>query len=80
MTALALYKFLQDVEHDWRDDELVAWIEGYRLKEFTDMFPYSYFADGPMPVSLCFDVSIVLDLVPICEYFGIEPTDILKKQ
>lgn len=79
MTALTLFKFLQDVERDWRGDELVAWIEPYRLKEFTDMMPYSFF-DSHVECSLCFDGSVAIDLVPICEYFDIEPTDILKKQ
>lgn len=80
MTALTLLKFIQNVEHDWRGGELIAWIEPYRLKEFTDMLPFAYFGDWPIECFLCFDGSIAIDLVPICEYFDIEPTDILQKQ
>lgn len=81
MTAIKLYKFIQEnsLEISWSGEELILWTNFYCIKEFAEMIGYDYLSDGGMDVNLQYD-SIALDIVPICEYFDIEPTDILEKK
>ena len=41
------------------------------------MIGYNYFSEGDIEVTLL-DNCIALDLIPICEYFDIEPENILE--
>ena len=84
MNELDLYKFIYDdeyngIEIDWRGDELIIWIPFYQLKSFTELVGYDYFSESGMDVNLQF-TSIAFDLIPICEYWDIEPTRILEKE
>jgi hypothetical protein len=81
MTALKLYKFIQenDIELRWEDEELIAWVGFHCISEFTDMIGYDYLSDGGLDANLQYHC-LALDIVPICEYFDIEPTDILEKE
>ncbi len=81
MTALDLYKFIEEneVEIDWRGSELVIWLHPYDIRDFTELIGYSYFSECGHDAILQFH-NIALDIVPICEHFGIEPTDICKKE
>lgn len=80
MTELELYKFLEEKEYCWRGRELVVWLFLFDLENFTKMVGVGYFledGDG-LSVNLQGD-RVAFDLVPICEYYGIEPENILAR-
>ena len=81
MSELDLYKFIHDnkLEIDWRMDELILWVDFDRLYEFTELIGYNYMADGGINVNLQ-STGIALNIVNLCEYFGIEPENILTKE
>lgn len=80
MEALDLYLFLD--EHDiamrWDDEELSTWIPADCLSDFTDLISSSL-SDGGMPTQLMENGIVWIDLVPVCEYYGIEPEKIFPK-
>lgn len=76
---LELYKFCEDKEMSWYEEELIIWIDFYDLQEFTDMIGYDYLCEGGIEVRLQKDC-VAFDLVPICEYIDIDPTDIFEKE
>lgn len=85
MTELDLYKFINNRRHDiaWRGDSLVMWMDSVYLEEFTDLiFGYlvSKLADGGFEVRLKQHGIIAFDLVPICEFYGIEAENIVDKE
>jgi hypothetical protein len=84
MSELELYKFIKDnnVEIDWRGEKLIIWIHHMDIKDFCELLGSEFFDDGGYDVNLRFGYSccIALDLVPICDYFDIEPTNIFKKE
>jgi hypothetical protein len=73
-----LLEFCKDKEIDWRGEELVIWIDFHDLKDFTDIVGHSYLSEGGHDANLQKE-QVALDLVPICEYLEIEPTEILEK-
>ncbi|ERK31786.1 amino acid/peptide transporter [Clostridium intestinale URNW] len=73
-----LLEFCKDKEIDWRSDELVIWIHYYDLDDFTEIMGFDYMSEGGIKVDLQYS-QVAINLVPICEYLGIEPTDILEK-
>lgn len=75
MTELQLYKFIHNnsLEIDWRGKELVVWIPFYHLDEFTKMFNCS--AEEQIMVNLQ-DGNIAMDIVDLCDWYGIEPQNI----
>jgi hypothetical protein len=78
MTELDLYKFCQDKEIDWRGESLILWVYFGDLKKFTQMVGYLNFSDGGMKVTLL-DSCVALELNDLCDSFGIDPENILKK-
>lgn len=80
MTELQLYKFCEDKQLDWRNNntELILWILFWQLEDFTKMIGYNYLSEGDVEVTLL-DDCIALDIVDLCDYFGIEPENIMKK-
>ncbi|WP_034757756.1 hypothetical protein [Rossellomorea vietnamensis] len=79
MTELDLYKFAQTQEIDWRGEKLYIWIRFCDLAEFTGMIGYDQFSEGGEEVSLQHDC-ICVDIVDICESYGIEPENIFPKE
>lgn len=79
MTELELYKFCEDKEIDWRGDELVIWLYFWDLEEFTELIGEDFFSEGGLDVNLQYK-QVAFDLVPICESWDIEPTNILKQE
>lgn len=75
-------KFCKEQDLDWRKgifkEELVIWIYFWNLDDFTELMGDSYFSDGGVEANLQHK-QVAFDLVPICQYFDIEPTDILEK-
>jgi len=79
MTELQLYKFTQDKEICWAGEKLILWIDFYDLKEFTQMIGYDYLSEGGIEINLLHNC-VALELNDLCEYFDIEPENILKKE
>lgn len=79
MNELDLYKFCQDKEMDWREDELVIWVSFDEVHTFTEMIGDNYISDGGIESNLQMH-NIAFDLVPICGYFGIDPERICSKE
>ncbi len=81
MTALQLYKFINknSVAIDWREEELVIWIPFIHLEEFVNLLGSSYLSDGGTDINLQ-NNCVALDIVPLCEYFDIEPNEILEHE
>lgn len=82
MTDLQLYKFIKEneVEIDWRGDELVIWLHPYDIKDFVELVGDNYITDGEVRGMIVSCGYIAIDIAPICEDFDIEPTDIQKKE
>lgn len=78
MTELQLYKFCKGKEIDWRNEKLILWIDHYDIKEFCNLLGYDYFSEGGVEVNLQYGC-IAIDLVPLCQAYDIEPTNILEK-
>lgn len=79
MDELDLYKFLTECtqEIDWRGEELVAWIYPFHIQKFAKMC--GNYLDTGEKVVLLEDGIVAVDLVPICEYFGIVPERICER-
>lgn len=80
MKELDLFRFITDnsVEMRWDDDVLSTWITHYDLDEFSNMIDSSL-QEGGIEVRLLSHGTIYLDLVEVCEYYGIEPERIYPK-
>lgn len=82
MTELDLYRFIKenDVEISWYgDDQLTAWLCHYQLMMFCELIGDGILDEGGIEVRLQQRGTIALNLVPICEYHGIDPERILPK-
>lgn len=81
MKELKLYKFIMEnsIEIDWRGEELVIWLHFLDIKDFVELVGADYLSDGGHDANIQ-EHYIALDLVPICEYFDIEPTEIHPKE
>jgi len=80
MQILLFYKWILETntEVSWSQDILAARIYPHELKYFSDMVDKSL-GEGGIECVLLSGGIIGIDLVPICEYFGIDPEHILKK-
>lgn len=80
MSAVQLLRFIIDnnIEIKWYDEELIIWPSFSDMDEFVKIVGYSFFSNGRFEVILKYD-GLAFDLVPVCEYLGIEPTHILSK-
>lgn len=80
MTELDLYKFINDnrIEIDWRGNNLYIWLEYYELESFCKLLDRCDADDGGLDCTLQNAGFVVLDLVPICEEYGIDPNNILE--
>jgi len=81
MTELDLYRFLQEneIEFSWSGDMLLAWITHWNLSDFTEMIP-GMLDEAGVDVRLQSYGTVCIDLVPICDWFGIDPERILKPE
>ena len=81
MTELELYRFLQqnEIEFSWRGEMLLAWISHWNLSDFTEMIPGTL-EEGGIDVRLQSHGNICIDLVPVCDHYGIDPERILKPE
>lgn len=80
MTELELYRFIttEGLEIGWRGTELVLWIDFLYVTEFAGMIK-SFLSDCGVDVNLQ-AYCISLDIVPICEWYDIDPENICKKE
>lgn len=79
LVELDLYRFIHDngIEMRWDCDILSAWIPFWGLQEFTDLISGTLYGGG-IDSRLQRD-GIWVDLVPICEYYDIDPQRIFLK-
>ena len=84
MTELQLYKFLFDedgaigCEVSWNGEELTCILYIWDLQEFAMMIK-DYLSEDGYEITLK-ENYVGFDLVPICEFYEIEPENILKKR
>ncbi len=71
---------MSQIPHElrWDGEELSAWIWEWDVPKFREAIE-SYLNSEPAPSRLHVDGSLWLDLVPICEYYDIDPEDILAR-
>lgn len=62
----------------WDEDVLSTWLSHYNIEEFAEIIK-SLLSDGGLESRLLSDGTIWVDLVPICEYYGIDPERIYPK-
>ncbi len=79
MTELDLYKFVQHKEIEWHGDKLLLWLDGYDLKDFSEVEGDCIVEDGGYPVHLVHDGTICIELNDVCDLHGIDPNNILEK-
>jgi hypothetical protein len=74
MTELQLSKFIHSkkLEIDWRGKNLFLWIPFKNIKDLTKIIGYAHLWEGGIDVTLL-EECVCVDLVPICEHFGIDP-------
>ena len=90
MTELELFKFTKDnnIENHWyirRDDfgndessEIIYFLYFYQLEDFMKLIK-GMDTDGPLKCNLM-DGYIGFDILPICEYYGIDPENVFEKE
>lgn len=78
MNELDLYKFCQNKEMQWHAEQLLIYIDFCDLKEFAELIGGKRLDDGGIEVTML-SYYIGLDLVQICEYWGIKPERIYSK-
>ncbi len=91
MTELELYRYIHDEDGEkpeisWRGDSLMVWIHPAWYDDFIKLLlnesssPWSsLFDDGGLVANIQNSGYLAVDLVPICEYFDINPENILGK-
>jgi hypothetical protein len=74
MKELDLHKFCTEnhVEMRWDGDILSTWIYPWLIEDFAKLVE-SALSDGGVEARLLPDGFIWVDLVPICDYYGIDP-------
>ena len=87
MKELELYKFVQDKEIHWRgenNDKLLLWVQ--------DIYPFKFlivkylesleddrgYENGGQAITMRSN-DFVIDLVKVCEHYGVDPANILSK-
>lgn len=80
MKELDLFRFLKDndVEMRWDDDQLSTWVSPHNLSEFAEMMPGAL-SEGGIDARLTSYGYVWIDLVRICDYYGIEVERIFPK-
>lgn len=81
MTALKLYKFVKDNEIEIGHDDTDVWIfvPFWYLGEFTSLVGSDFFIDSAYDCQLKADY-VVIELKPICKYFGIDVYETLEPE
>jgi hypothetical protein len=80
MKELDLFRFLKDndVEMRWDDDQLSTWVSPHNLSELAEMMPGAL-SEGGIDARLTSYGYVWVDLVLICDYYGIEVERIFPK-
>jgi len=78
MKELDLYSYLisHDIEMRWTGDVLCAWIPPYCIADFSNLIS-SALSDGGIEARLKELGYVWVDLVPICDFYDIDPQRIL---
>ena len=72
-------KFCKKREMHWYNNELTFLLDNEDINEFVDLIGYDCFCEGDIKVTLA-GYHIGFDLIPFCEYVGIEPELILERE
>lgn len=81
MTELQIYRAFKEIEMHWHNDnsELYVMPNFNELSDCMSIFPSSLFDDGGLE-SRMNDRYIWFDLVPICDYFGLDAKEIFPPE
>lgn len=84
MTELELYHFVTEFDLDWNviskenEYEVILFVPFVILDTFSELVGYSFF-DEPHKCYLKYDC-IALEMMDICDYFGIDPKNIFGSE
>jgi|WetSurMetagenome_2_1015567.scaffolds.fasta_scaffold766809_2 hypothetical protein len=87
MKAIKLYKFINNngIEIHWRGenkDKLLIWVQYYNFNDFKELIKdyLEYLGQDSAGLEVTMRSNdIVIDIVDLCEYYEIDPFDILDK-
>lgn len=82
MSELELYKYIEELEPEirWHNDKLLIFLYYFQIEDFMEVAGEpGMFDDSGVEAHLKSDY-MVIDLVPFCEYYGIDPENILAKE
>lgn len=88
MTELDLYKFIheQEIEYRWdfnredKRDDIIVWIPHWLCESFAELVDPRQFTDGGGIECRFQSDNVVFWMYDICEYYGINPENIFKKE
>lgn len=82
MTELDLYKWVRDHDPEirWHESMLLCFIYTFQLEDFYSILDDTIFDDGgSFEIHVSNKRCVVIDLVEICDYYGIDAEKILPK-
>jgi len=81
MTELKIYRAFIDIEKHWHSDnsELLVMPSLSELQECLSIFNPTLFDDGGIDAHIK-DGYVVFDLVPICDYYGLDAKEIFPPE
>ena len=80
MNLIKLYKFLTEeaAELRWEGKELLIWLYHFHVEDFIELIGEGCLDEGGLDCKLQGNY-LAFDIVPICQYHGINPIEILEK-
>lgn len=81
MTAIQLYRFITEnkIEYHWHEDDVILMPNISELKEFSDLLGCNITDDDGIKCTMKYGY-FCFYMREICDYFGIELTEIFKKE
>jgi len=81
MTAIDLYKFIteNDIEFHWVDDEVFMFVYIFDIDEFYKLFTSTIFDDEGITCTMKYGY-FCFKMKDICEYYGIDLTEVFKNE
>jgi len=81
MTATSIFRLIieNSIEASWRGESLYLWLDHYSIRGFCEL-ANSYLSDGGTECQLLQSGCICIDIVPVCDYYGIDPVEVCLKE
>jgi hypothetical protein len=81
MTALDIYYVIHTRDHDrrWDGEQLLIRLDCENILNFCSLTE-DYLSTHFTETRLSSDGSVWIDLVPVCEYYGIDPEELFSKE